>query len=117
MKEKPRPVPEHPVGSVQSLSAAALSLLTVLVAFVGYASFNGRASHLPWSVSDLVQLVFSLIAAVCLLAVPWYATQPQTRVNAYAVMERSRRLFLCGALSVLITILIYVVRDYLQHHV
>jgi len=105
---------KHPDGSVQAISSAAVALLALLVAYIGYTSFKNPD---PWRAVDLfIQIIPSVAAAISLVVVPWLATQPRAANEAYKSIRWARGLFLLGALAALTAMLIPLLYDFMIHH-
>lgn len=107
---------EHPNGAVQGVCSAAIGLLALLIAFIGYTGFNSKSVNAPWQPGDLIHLGLSLVAAGLLAAVPWLATQPQAIGSSGISIERARKCFALGAGCAILAIAFFVIRDYLNNH-
>ena len=107
----------HPAGAVQGVCSAAIGLLALLIAFIGFTGFNAKSTQSPWQWGDLWHLVLSLLAVGLLASVPWLATQPQPKEEDGRSIERARRVFAWGAACVVAAITIFVIRDFSGNHV
>lgn len=88
----------YPSGSVQGLCSAATIVFVLGVSFLGYLAYQFEG---PWAGIDLV-IAFCLLTGSAAAAItPFLATSP--RDNA---IEWARRVFLAGALLVLIAVVL-----------
>lgn len=109
---------EHPQGSPQAISAAAMTLLAVYVAVVGTLSYNAREDDFSWHPVDFIFLAMGMAAAACLGLVPFVATQPATsQEEAKSLMERARLIYLAGLVLAMVCIMGNVARDIAMNHV
>lgn len=109
---------EHPQGSSQAISAAAMTLLAVYVAVVGTLSYNARQDDFSWHPADFIFLVMGLATAACLGLVPLVATRPaQSPEEAKSLTERARLTYLTGHVLAILCILGNVARDFAMNHV
>jgi len=104
---------EHPNGSVQAISSAAMSMFALLVAFVGFTAFDSGGMDAPWRRIDIVDLVFALLAAINLSIVPWIVTRTQRHEAVGHSVELARLFFAVGAVFTELSILSYMVLDFL----
>lgn len=109
---------EHPQGSSQAISAAAMTLLAVYVAVVGTLSYNARQVDFSWHPVDFIFLAMGMVAAACLGLVPFVATWPaKSPEEARLLMERARLIYLAGLILAVLCILGDVARDIAMNHV
>lgn len=92
----------HPPGSAQVLSAAAIGILALLVAFIGFVDFNSASAGIGWRWRDLPPFILALIGAIALVRVPWLATTPVSGDMAFASMQAARRSLMAGAVLALL---------------
>lgn len=114
---EPLPHKIHPQGSVQAICSAAIGLVALLIAFVGYTAFNSFSVEAPWMLGDLGYLTFVLMAVVALVCVPWLATAPQLESDIELSMHKARRFFAVGALCTVLGVGIFIIRDFAAHHI
>jgi len=101
---------EHPPGSVQGLCSAAMTMLALLIAFLGYTSFR---SPDPWSITDLwIQILPAILGAICLVLTPMNATKLE---NAQIAIQRARNAFAIGSTLALLAIILPMARDFYIH--
>ena len=92
-----------------------MTLVAVLVAFIGFAGYNVLKLKAAWHLADFVNGFLSLGAAVTLALVPWFATRPSEAAEHLSNLEKARRLYLLGLLLTVSTMLIFVINDSTIH--
>ncbi|MCC8393024.1 hypothetical protein LJ656_10525 [Paraburkholderia sp. MMS20-SJTR3] len=82
-----------PIGSVPALSAAAATVFSIGIAFLGY---WGMYEPTAWRAADVVVFVLALSGFACLGLVPWMATSPVEPEGSDSRIRIARHLFLAG---------------------
>ena len=106
-----KPEKEHPDGSVQALCSTAVGLFAVLIAFLGYTGFRSGDPS-PWNPEDRIYLVFAGGAEIAFILVPWFATRPRLPLMGRQSLRWARLCFAMGACCAVLSIGIFVYRDY-----
>ena len=106
------PRPEYPNSSaVSGLCSAAIALFAIIVAFIGYTAYSGTGAGGPWGWQDLWHLVPAGVAAMALVSVPWFATEPELANNKGHALDRARVVFLVGGVCTILALGIFIGRD------
>lgn len=83
---------QSPVGSVQAISAAASTMFSIGIVFLGFWGFE-ESGH--WGFFDVLVAALALAGFVCLGAVPWLATAP-IECEDERMLRHARHAFLAG---------------------
>jgi len=100
-------------GAVQALCSSAIGLLALLIAFIGYTAFTGKAGDDPWRPIDAVHLCFAAVAVVALLVVPWTVSRGSNEYDL-STINRARVLYALGASCTLVTIVVVLGRSFFR---
>ena len=108
---------EHPVGAVPGICSAAMGLLAILVAFIGYADFRLEPGK-QWVWVDLPHIGLAFVAMILFALVPLLATRPQpgNMPATRSALQAARLAFAIGAACMLVAIAWFVGRDVFVHH-
>lgn len=98
---------QSPAGSVQAISAAASTVFSIGMVFLGY---WGLHESTQWKPMDYVVAAFALGGFVFLAAVPWIATAPMRHDEDMSMLMHARRAFLVGVGAVLLAVMLSIVR-------
>jgi len=104
---------QYPDGSLQAICSAAIALLALLIAFLGYTAFK---SSDPWTRGDLLHMIPFYLAVIFLALVPFLATKKRAVAQAYKSIDAARMSFGLGTLLTIFGILVFLIRDYVGHH-
>lgn len=100
---------KHPDGSVQALSSAAVGLVAIMIAFIGYTCYGTTYGNTPWHPTDVFFLIPAGLGCIFLALSPWMATKPRLPEDIGKSIEVGRRCFAIGAFLSLAAILIYLI--------
>src|SRR5438445_880833 len=95
-----------PTGSVPALSAAAATIFSIGIVFLGY---WGVHEPTKWHFSDFFVVGFALIGFACLGLVPWMATSPVATETSDARIRVARHLFLAGVAAIWLAVALSVI--------
>jgi multisubunit Na+/H+ antiporter MnhB subunit len=104
---------QYPDGSLQAICSAAIALLALLIAFIGYTGFK---SSDPWSRGDLLHLIPFSLAVVFLAVVPFLATRKRPTGQTHKSIDVARMSFGLRTLLTILGIMLFLIRDYVGHH-
>lgn len=105
---------EHPNGAVQAICTGAIGDLAILIAFIGYTTFNTKSAEVPWSLKDLPYLLVAFFAIFQLALVPWEATRMEYTNSINLSLEKARYKFLLGSMATITSIAFFFVKEFWQ---
>jgi hypothetical protein len=95
-----------PTGSVPALSAAAATIFSIGIVFLGY---WGVHEPTQWHFSDVLIVGFALTGFACLGLVPWLATSPADSDTGDGRIPLARHLFIVGVAAIWLSVALSVV--------
>lgn len=106
-----------PAGAHTAISAAAMTWMTVLIAFIGIVGYNVTSLRSSWHWIDVVNAMVSFAAIIMLAIVPWEATRPIDSRGPLVGLEKARRHYLLGVIFALSSMVMFIMRDIIARHI
>jgi hypothetical protein len=94
---------QSPAGSVQAISAAASTVFSIGIVFLGY---WGVHESTQWRPPEMVVAALALFGFIFLGAVPWMATAPMRDPDDASMLRLARRSFLIGVIAMWLAVVV-----------